>query len=245
MIYFIGSVWWILGVRMVRLAFLLVVICASTLLTACQTTTNVGEGEIYFFNDRFVSNYRGYRDAMKQYSDHSFAFVYDDKLKKIGWSGKGRNAGVSAVVQHAVELCRGGNPSANCRIFDIDGRIVWKRLNPDRVKELLATATKEIDVSNEKIVDFKLNLMSLGSMQKRRYQTYLKGHASSDQSSFFVSANGHSVGISLITGGGGHGYTTAINAALKNCKANSEFSNCYLFAVNGEPVNQDARQALK
>lgn len=210
-------------------------------LSACQTTTEVGKGDIYFFRDSFVSAYKEYRASLQTYKGHDHAFVFNKEAFGWGWSSMRPANGLHAAITKATELCSGKSRNDQCRLFDVNGKIVWEGLNPDRKRELLAEASKVADLSDTKVVEFKRGRDRLEHRQKKGYLSYLKKAKDNDHSSYFISANGYSFGEAFMTGGNA---PNAVQNGLRNCKSKSEYSDCFLFAVDGKPVNADASQAL-
>ncbi|MEH6477062.1 MAG: hypothetical protein V7727_15335, partial [Sneathiella sp.] len=159
------------------------------------------------------------------------------------WVGRGQQDGISFAANEAVSVCLSSSSAESCKIFDLNGKIVWKGLNEDRKRELVAHANRVTTATASKIVKYNSKSLKLGASQIKAYKSYLEFQRKYDHSAFFVSANSYSFGRSFYDGG--TAYALAQSKGLKDCKLKSEFSDCYLFAVNGKPVNQAAKEALK
>ncbi|MEH6401939.1 MAG: hypothetical protein V7750_01110 [Sneathiella sp.] len=224
-------------------------LCSVSLLpifiASCQTTSNVGDGDIYFFRDNFVASYNSYIAAIDDYPHHSFAFVYDKKSGAFGWQGRPSQNGINYAIDTAIKGCQKNDKDRNCQIFDLNGRVVWKGLNEERKQELVSYAHRGLKGRENKVVKFSSEVVTVGVAQKKKYKSYLSRQGNFDHTAFFVSANGNSAGEAYSYGTSTTSYTLTIRNALKSCQLQSETSKCYLFAANGKPVNSAASEALE
>ncbi|WP_169545414.1 hypothetical protein [Sneathiella aquimaris] len=215
----------------------------SFALAGCQTIdVQNGSGDIYFFKDGFVSSYKAYRTGFQLGNDNPRAFAFDPTTDTVSWNSVRKLDGVDAARNKAIIQCEEHAKSGNCRLFDVDGVIVWTGLDPKRKKELLDVASKTVDLTNTPVIDYQMDRFKLSSRQIKLAKTYIEASEKYDASAFFVSANAYSTGWSFYNGT--DAYQTAVQAALVHCKQKSEYSDCYLFAADGKPINKDAVQAL-
>jgi|GEM_PF-6221399 len=215
------------------------------MIASCQTTKNVGEGDIYFFRDNFVAAYNSYIAAINDYPHHSFAFVYDKKSGAFGWSGRPSLNGIKYAIDTAMTGCKKKSLERNCNIFDLNGRIVWKGLNEERKLELVSYAHRGLKGRENKIVKFSAEVVTVSVAQQKKYKSYLNRQSNYDHTAFFISANGYSAGEAFSHGATTSSYAQTLRNALKSCQLQSETSECYLIAVNGKPVNSAASKALE
>ncbi|MFT6559008.1 MAG: hypothetical protein ACJAYR_002887 [Sneathiella sp.] len=215
----------------------------SITLAGCQTIdVQNGSGDIYFFKDGFVSNYKAYRADIQVGNDNPRAFAFDPTTDTVSWNSVRKLDGITTAKNKAISSCEKQAESGNCRLFDVNGVIVWAGLDPTRKKELLDVVSKTVDLSNTPVIDYQMSRFKLSSRQIKQAKFYIEASEKYDASAFFVSANAYSAGWSFYNGT--NAYQTAIQAALVHCKQKSEYSDCYLFAADGKPINKDAVQVL-
>ncbi|OUR78008.1 hypothetical protein A9Q83_08440 [Alphaproteobacteria bacterium 46_93_T64] len=227
---------------MKKISYLSAFLSLPILVSSCQTTSEVGDGDIYFFTDNFVSEYNSYISGVKNNPERHHAFAFDKKNGANAWVNRGVRDGIDFAAKEAVRLCQSPSNVENCKIFDLNGKVVWKGLNKDRKQELVEYANRVTADKSNRVVEYSSKSEKLGTRQIKAYKSYLKVQSKYDHSTFFVSANSYSYGRALYNGG--TAYAVAQSKGLKDCKQRSEFSDCYLFAINGDPVNAAAKAAL-
>ncbi|USG61417.1 hypothetical protein NBZ79_00310 [Sneathiella marina] len=218
------------------------VIATLLTLTACQTTEKAGSGPISNMPGKSVRAYQAYKLAIEKYPRHNFAFVYNASGYSYGWSGQKESHGQGYAVEKAMENCTKGSSSGTCKLLDLDGRIVWKGMDPRVLASLLEeppkfadTRTHEYDGMEYRITDRQLKRFTARITTRERY----------DFTAYFVSGDGINYGEGFSTGRSPSGHSSTVRNAREACQIASPERKCYLFAANGEPINDDARRALE
>ncbi|MEH6545851.1 MAG: hypothetical protein V7701_05455 [Sneathiella sp.] len=218
------------------------VIAALLTVTACQTTENIGSGPIDYIPEGSIKGYQSYRKDKERYPHHNTAFAYDTVNRTYTYSMSPQKKGSNAAIDRALELCKGNYETTNCKILDIDGRIVWKDIEPSIQARLTASLPEEQDSRTYEYDtgDYQISATQLGKFRSRAEfrQTY-------NFTAFFISTNGTSTGTAYVNGSASSGHESSIVSARQRCQIASPERKCYLFATNGEPVNEEARRALE
>lgn len=211
---------------------------ALSLLAGCQTTKNVGTATITSMSEKTIKAYHNYRQTIPDYIQNDMVFVYSEIRGGFAWAGRNKRDGVSHAASKALESCHSLSPDLTCKIFDINGRIVWKGVSND----LLARLNDVPDASNAISQNYGSSPFQISSSQIRSFERYMNSTVKNDHSAFYVSDDGISVGSAFVTGS--QSYSLSRNGALKNCLLNSDNRPCYLFAQDGKPVNKNAHNAV-
>lgn len=219
-----------------------VMITALLSLTACQTTENTGSGPISDMPDNIISSYKNYRQVMEESDRLNMAFAYNKTDRNSGWAGQRERDGAGQAIKVALDNCNSGRNNGNCKILDINGRIVWEGADPqvlarlqEELPEFADTQTHEYDGKEYRITDRQLKKFRSRAKTRERY----------DSSAFFVSGDGINYGDGYTDGRNSNTYSYTISNARQNCQIASPERKCYLFTTDGEPVNEDARLALE
>jgi len=218
------------------------VIAALLTVTACQTTENIGTGPITDMPDNIVVAYKNYRQVMEE-NDHLYmAFAYNKTGRGSGWAGQRQRDGVGQAIKVALENCERGRTTGTCEILDINGRIVWKEMDPqvlaslqEELPKFADTQTYEYDGKKYRITDRQL----------KKYRSREKSRKQYNFSAFFVSGDGVNYGDGYTTSNSPSGHSFTIRNARGNCQIASPERKCFLFTTNGEPIKEDARVALE
>lgn len=209
------------------------------ILSGCQTTDQVGTATIITMSKSKIDYYHNYRQKIDDYPRNDMVFVHNAEKEVSMWVGRDNRNGVSYAISEALKACHEGYPSITCKVFDINGRIVWKGVNDELLAQLNNVPAK-ISVGKSQDYDGAEYKMSL--RQNRLFDKYVNGLKGYDHSAFYISSDGVSVGSLNVNGT--RGYTLAKDGAHKNCLLKSRNKRCYLFAQDGKPVNEAARFAV-
>jgi len=217
------------------------VIATLLSVTACQTTENIGSGPVSNMSGKTVRAYQSYKLAIEKYPRHNFAFVYNGTSHAFGWSGQWESHGQGYAVEKAMENCTNGSSNGTCEVLDIDGRIVWKGMDP----RVLASLQEEIpEFTDTQTYDYDATAYRISARQLKRFKARVPTREKYDFSAFFVSSDGINYGEGFSTGRSPSGHSSTVRNAREACQIASPKMRCYLFATNGEPVNADARADL-
>ncbi|MEH6528087.1 MAG: hypothetical protein V7723_18625 [Sneathiella sp.] len=218
------------------------VIAALLTVTACQTTENIGSGPISDMSESTIESYKHYLQIMEENEDYNSAFAYSKSSRRSGWAGQHQADGVGEAIKVALETCDRGRGAGRCEILDINGRIVWKGMDPrvlaslqEELPEIVDTRTHEYDGMKYRITDRQL----------KKFRSREKSREQSNFSAFFVSGDGVNYGDGYTKGNSQSNHSFTIRNARRDCQIASPERKCFLFATNGEPVNEDARRALE
>lgn len=205
-------------------------------LSACVTNDTVGTSTVDTMSKSTKSFYTSYRSNLKTLGSYIGVFAYDPTTKRAGWSSR---RGHTDAVESAIDSC--GSP--DCKVFDINGNIVWKGVNPNLVDELVSLRPILYDdVTRE----YETGIFTLSPVQIRRYEAYLKTmkRFASANSAFFVSVDGNSAGTSYSDNNSSVTYQASLDRARRQCLTESAGKTCYLFATGGEPINAAAAKVI-
>ncbi|MEH6528086.1 MAG: hypothetical protein V7723_18620 [Sneathiella sp.] len=220
---------------------LAVSLCVAFLLTACQTTENIGSGPVSNMAESTILEYKNYRRVMEERDDLTMAFAYNKSTRSSGWAGQHLQDGVGYAIEQAVELCEKSSTTGLCEIFDIDGRIVWAGLDNALLARLLEPIPVIFDTQT---YEYDAGTYRISAAQLKSFKAKLKYQKDFDFTAFFISGDGKSIGVGYVDGSYTTGHAQSIASARKQCQIASPEVRCYHFATNGEPVNANARADL-
>jgi len=210
----------------------------------CVTTENIGSKKIFTIPESTVASYANYLEGLKKYANKmpSGVFTYNPSARRgsfnIAWGG--RNDADHTAMSTAMDICRKiASPPEDCKILDMNGKIVWKDLDPDIVARLTNSKRKHVDTTTH---EFETGKIDVTAMQKSAYHRYLASIAKHPnlQNAFFIGDDGKTTKIATASS-----YYLAIDNARDSCSRDADGNLCYLFAVNGRPVNDAANAEVE
>lgn len=216
------------------------VIAALLTVTACQTTENIGSSPIDYIPEGSIKGYQSYRKDKERYPHHNTAFAYDTVNRGYTYSLQSQRKGTNAAIDKALELCKGNYETTNCKILDIDGRIVWKGIEPNIQARLTAPLPEEQD---SRTYEYDTADYQIAATQLEKFRSKTEFRQTYNFTAFFISTDGTSIGTAYVNGSASSGHESSIVSARQRCQIASPNAKCYHFASNGEPVNEDARRA--
>jgi hypothetical protein len=212
--------------------------------SACQTTDKTGNAPLGSMSDLAKDAYKQYLLVIEDYPRHNMVFLYDPDKKGFSWAGRKKVLGMSHAISEAMKLCRHSNPDRNCQVFDVNGDIVWKGIS----EELRADLLTPVELSGDtRIYEYSEEEFEISDRQKRSYRDYLIVDKVNDHSAFFVGSDGKSFGTAYDKGASTNERSKSVQRALQKCHIISKNvdTKCFLFAINGEPVNENARKSIE
>lgn len=212
---------------------------ALALLAGCQTTDQAGTAPITSMGKNTIDTYHHYRQAILEYKRSDMAFVYNEQKKVSFWAGRSKQDGISHVISVALKSCHEKYPDLTCKVFDINGRIVWKGVSDDLLAQLNNVPS---DVSVGQNYPYNEAEYKISLKQNRDFDRYLNNLKHYDHSAFYISKDGVSSGSLFMYGASS--YRAAQYGALKSCLVKSKNKRCYHFAQDGKPINEEARIAI-
>lgn len=191
------------------------VITALITVTACQTTENIGTGPISNMPGKTINGYRNYLRVMEENSQRNMAFAYNMTTRGYAWSAQPQKKGPGYAIDQALELCSKGATRGDCKIFDIDGRIVWTGLDSRLYSQLRQPLPEVFDNRTYK---YDPTIYRVSAAQLKLFKSTSEIRKDHNYSAFFISADRKSIGKSYVNSISTTGHAASINSARKQCQ---------------------------
>jgi len=216
----------------------------TELTPAPQTTGEKNEEGIASIPQSTILSYQAYRLSVPSYPHHNLVFVYDVERKKSSWLGRKKHLGVSFAIQEAIDGCKKHTPPRNCKPLDVNGEIVWKGMS-EELKSILLTEPKLYSANT--ITEYSGEEYQINTIQKNSYKRYLQRRIGQNRSVFFIGEDGMSSGASFSITGNSKKETPKdlLRTGNIRCQINTGGRKCYLFAIDDEPINENASAAVE